>query len=229
MSGELEKRGDPLLRELLDSARVDEPPQGAEDALLAALGLGAAGATAAIVSAKTATHGASTLGTSASSLAKAVPVAAKLLGVLGVVGLGAVAWHQQQAPTSPMPRGSEPPSRSRTSSPPGPVPTDPVAPQLEAEAKTIPAPASPPAPARAVALAAASAGAHPAPQVVAAPSEPAPPGQSLETETHLLAAARAALSRGDQSSARDYLRRYEREVQGGTLQREADMLWERAR
>jgi hypothetical protein len=62
-----------------------------------------------------------------------------------------------------------------------------------------------------------------------APAAPAPTGESLEVETRLLGAARKALAAGDKPAAREYLRRYEREVTAGSLQREADILWNRAR
>lgn len=210
MSGQIRKQGDPLLRAVLDSARLDEPPAGAEDALLAALGLGAAMGAGALGTKLGVSQ--APLATGASALAKAAPLAAKLLGVLGVVGLGAVAWTQP-TPALRAPRDSERPMAKRTIAP---LPmTEPVAP---APLPALPR-AEPVAP-RTVA---------PAPRAEAAAAEEAPPSDSLAVEIRLLAAARGALASGDKSAARVFLREYEREVNGGALQREADVLWERAR
>lgn len=221
MSGEIRKQGDPLLRHVLDSAELDEAPEGSEQAMLAALGLGAAGVTAL---ASTSKLGASA---GASAFAKMAPVAAKLLGVLGVVGLGAIAFHSQRSTTDAPPRGEGSPTRTRSSLPP---PHE--RPELPASepAPAAETPAVVPPHAEAAPVQRAAAPPSPAQERPAAHHEETPTaGASLEVETRLLAAARNALSLGDKTSAREHLRQYQREVQNGVLQREADILWKRAR
>ncbi len=225
MSDEIRTQDDPLLRALLDSAALDTPREGAEDALLAALGVGA---TTTVVAASKlgATHA------GASALANAAPLVAKLLGVLGVVGLGAVAWSHYAPPSSSAPRmrESERPLRSNRDSRSEPVsqeqdvapaflapviPTPPALPRVESAATPRSVPF---APVRPTDRSASARG-----------LDDAAPGSSLEIETRLLGAARKALSVGDKTSAREHLRQYEREVPHGALQREADILWDRAR
>lgn len=228
MSGEIRKQEDPLLRQLLDSAELDEAPDGAEDAMLAALGLGTVGVATALVSTSKAGATAVTGSTlpAVATLAKLAPFAVKLLGVLGIAGLGAVAWHAQKPATEAPPRGSEPPVPMQR---PSMIPPASANLPLAAHEDVLPLPKAPLPRLEPPAARAANAMHEAAPSSAAiAPPTPAP-GVALELETRLLAAARNALSLGDKATARDYLRQYEREVQDGVLQREADILWNRAR
>ncbi|HVH43357.1 MAG TPA: hypothetical protein VM925_13475 [Labilithrix sp.] len=61
------------------------------------------------------------------------------------------------------------------------------------------------------------------------PPSVVPSQDTLAFEIALLAAAREALVRGDRQTARDRLTDYDARAPRGSMRREADILWSRAR
>jgi hypothetical protein len=178
------------------SAALDEPPPAdlLERTLEAVAAAGAAGAAASVAAKAGAAAGAKATGG----------------GILGAIGIGAIAglltvgaYEVASSPRAPRPVAAAPAVVSVAAPP---IASPPALPELPAPVAQQPAPAPEPAPTARVEAAGS-----------ARPS-------NLAAELALLDEARSALRAGDPARARRELDRYAREIPRGQLAREAAML-----
>lgn len=225
-------------RELLRAARADGPRSSAAQRTLAALGVVGSTATAAGAALGSAGAHAGAAAATAGTVAGLPLVAVKwlLVGTLSGLALASgatFAFSQREAassaqplvaaPLAPAPRKAEP-------APHGAEPSTPAATETDAAAPAAEAPA---APIRAVAKASTGSATPQVDTVVpsTAPSQAtfdAPEQSKLLHDVALLDDVRHALQGGDAARALSLVARYEQERQTHVLDREADILRERA-
>ena len=223
----LEGGGSSAARDLLESARVDEPPRSAFARTAASIGVAGAG-----MALSSAVHGATASGAIAST-AKAGVISTMVIAkwvLIGAVTGGAfvtTAVFVATPPRNPAPAVVQAPRPIANDPPPAPAPP--------AKAPPLPEPLteSPPAVQRTAEPRALESAPSQEPRTLIPPALPPPSsiptspldqGSLLRDEVAMIDAARAALGSHDSSTALSILNRYDARVRTHVLDREARLL-----